>query len=75
VMLIGRFAPIGILLALSGSMIQRKRTAEVGLRTDSVTFSVVLIGTILIVVVLTFFPFLALGPILSLFKHYTTGHG
>ena len=75
VMLIGRFAPIGILLALSGSMIQRKRTAEVGLKTDSVTFSVVLIGTILILVVLTFFPFLALGPILSFFKHYTTGYG
>jgi K+-transporting ATPase ATPase A chain len=75
VMLIGRFAPIAILLALSGSMIQRKRTAEVGLRTDSVTFSIVLIGTILILVVLTFFPFLAVGPILSFFKHYTTGRG
>lgn len=75
VMLIGRFAPIGLLLALSGSMIQRKRTAEVGLRTDSVTFSVVLVGTILILVVLTFFPFLALGPILSFFQHLTTGFG
>jgi K+-transporting ATPase ATPase A chain len=75
VMLIGRFAPIGLLLALSGSMIQRKRTAEVGLKTDSVTFSVVLVGTILILVVLTFFPFLALGPILSFFQHRTTGFG
>jgi K+-transporting ATPase ATPase A chain len=75
VMLIGRFAPIGLLLALSGSMIKRKRTAEIGLRTDSVTFSVVLVGTILILVVLTFFPFLALGPILSFFQHRTTGFG
>jgi K+-transporting ATPase ATPase A chain len=75
VMLIGRFAPIGLLLALSGSMIQRKRTAEIGLRTDSVTFSIVLIGTILILVVLTFFPFLALGPILSFLQHRTTGFG
>jgi K+-transporting ATPase ATPase A chain len=75
VMLIGRFAPIGLLLALSGSMLKRKRTSEVGLKTDSVTFSVVLVGTILIVVVLTFFPFLALGPILSLFQHRTTGFG
>ena len=75
VMLIGRFAPICLLLALSGSMLHRKRTSEVGLKTDSVTFSVVLIGTILIVVVLTFFPFLALGPILSLFQHRTTGFG
>jgi K+-transporting ATPase ATPase A chain len=75
VMLVGRFAPIGLLLALSGSMIQRKRTAEVGLRTDSAIFSVVLVGTILILVVLTFFPFLALGPILSFFQHHTTGFG
>ena len=75
VMLIGRFAPIGLLLALSGSMIKRKRTAEIGLRTDSVTFSVVLVATILILVVLTFFPFLALGPILSFFQHRTTGFG
>ena len=75
VMLVGRFAPICLLLALSGSMIQRKRTSEVGLKTDSVTFSVVLVGTILIVVVLTFFPFLALGPILSFFRHLTTGFG
>ena len=75
VMLIGRFAPICLLLALSGSMIQRRRTSEVGLKTDSVTFSVVLVGTILIVVVLTFFPFLALGPIRSFFRHLTTGFG
>jgi K+-transporting ATPase ATPase A chain len=75
VMLIGRYAPIGLLLALSGSMIQRKRTAEVGLRTDTVTFSVVLVGTILILVVLTFFPFLAIGPIRSFFQHRTTGFG
>jgi K+-transporting ATPase ATPase A chain len=75
VMLIGRFVPIALLLALSGSMIQRKRTAEVGLRTDSVVFSVVLIGTVLILIVLTFFPFLALGPILSFFQHRTTEFG
>jgi len=75
VMLIGRFAPIGLLLALSGSMIGRKRTAEVGLKTDSVTFTVVLIATVLIMVVLTFFPFLALGPISSFFKGLTNGVG
>jgi K+-transporting ATPase ATPase A chain len=75
VILVGRYAPIGLLLALSGSMIGRKRTAEVGLKTDSVTFGIILVGTILIVVVLTFFPFLALGPILSLFKGLTNGVG
>jgi len=68
VMFLGRYAPIGVLLALSGSMIGRKRSTEVGLKTDSVVFSLVLIGSILILVVLTFFPFLALGPIASYFQ-------
>ena len=64
----GRFAPIGILLALAGSMIGRKRSTEVSLRTDSLTFSIVLIGSVLVLVVLTFFPFLVLGPILTYFQ-------
>jgi K+-transporting ATPase ATPase A chain len=75
VMFVGRYAPIGLLLALSGSMIGRKRTPEVGLKTDGITFTIVLIGTIIILVVLTFFPFLALGPILSYFQGHTTGFG
>ena len=65
VIFLGRFAPIGILLALGGSFVGRKRTIVTGLRTDTLTFSVVLIGSILILVILTFFPFLALGPLLS----------
>lgn len=73
VMFFGRFAPVGLLLALSGSMINRRRTSEVGLRTDSLTFTVVLVGSILLLVVLTFFPFLALGPILELFQHRVNG--
>ena len=68
VIFLGRYAPIGILLALGGSMLGRKRSPEVGLKTDSVVFSLVLIGSILILVVLTFFPFLALGPILQYFQ-------
>jgi K+-transporting ATPase ATPase A chain len=75
VMFAGRFAPIILLLALAGSMIGRKRHAEVGLRTDSITFSAVLIGATLILVVLTFFPFLALGPILSFFQGQLNGFG
>jgi K+-transporting ATPase ATPase A chain len=63
-----RYGPIAILLALSGSMIGRKRSSEVTLRTDSNTFSVVLIGSILILVVLTFMPFLVLGPLLPYFQ-------
>ena len=73
VMLFGRFVPIGLLLSLSGSMINRRRTSEIGLRTDSITFTVVLVGSILLLVVLTFFPFLALGPILELFQHRVNG--
>ncbi|MGD1054922.1 MAG: potassium-transporting ATPase subunit KdpA, partial [Nitrososphaerales archaeon] len=75
VIFIGRYAPIGILLALGGSMIGRKRSAVSGLKTDSVTFSLVLIGSVLILVVLTFFPFLALGPILSYFQGSVNGFG
>jgi len=73
VMFIGRFAPIGLLLALAGSMISRKRSTEIGLRTDSITFTIVLIGSILLLVVLTFFPFLALGPILEFFQKRVNG--
>ena len=73
VMLIGRFAPIGLLLALAGSMINRKRSTEIGLRTDSITFTIVLVGSILLLVVLTFFPFLALGPVLEFFQKRVNG--
>jgi len=75
VMLAGRFTPIALLLALSGSMIGRKRSTEVGLKTDSVIFSLVLVGSTLVLVVLTFFPFLALGPILSFFQGYVNSFG
>ncbi|HVP23513.1 MAG TPA: potassium-transporting ATPase subunit KdpA [Conexivisphaerales archaeon] len=68
VIFIGRYAPIGVLLALSGSMIGRRRSAESGLKTDSVVFALILVGAILILVVLTFFPFLAMGPLLALFQ-------
>ncbi len=75
VMFAGRFLPIFLLLALAGSMIGRKRHLEVGLRTDSITFSVVLVGSTLILVVLTFFPFLAMGPILSYLQGHVNGFG
>jgi K+-transporting ATPase ATPase A chain len=75
VILIGRYAPIAILLALAGSMIGRNRVTTVGLKTDSVVFSLVLVGSIIILVVLTFFPFLALGPLLSYFQGRVNGYG
>jgi K+-transporting ATPase ATPase A chain len=73
VIFIGRYAPIAILLALSGSMIGRKRGGTTGLRTDSPIFTIVLVASIIILVVLTFFPFLAIGPISSFFRGLTNG--
>ena len=74
VMLVGRYAPIAILLALSGSMIGRKRGGTTsGLRTDTFIFTLVLIAAILILVVLTFFPFLAVGPLEEFFKGMVNG--
>jgi K+-transporting ATPase ATPase A chain len=73
VIFVGRFAPLAILLALSGSMIGRKRGSTSGLKTDSPIFTIVLVVSIIILVVLTFFPFLALGPISSFFRGLTNG--
>jgi K+-transporting ATPase ATPase A chain len=73
VMAVGRYGPMGLLLALSGSMVGRRRGAGTGLRTDSVTFSLILIASTLVLVALTFFPFLALGPILSLLQGRLNG--
>jgi potassium-transporting ATPase potassium-binding subunit len=74
VILIGRFAPIAILLALSGSMIGRKRGGNSsGLKTDTLIFTIVLMASIIILVILTFFPFLAIGPIASFFKGLVNG--
>jgi len=62
------------LLALGGSMINRKRlTTEAGVRTDSPLFALILVGSILVLVLLTFFPFLALGPILEFFQGRVNG--
>ncbi len=73
VIFIGRYAPLAILLALSGSMIGRKRGGTTGLKTDSPIFTIVLVASIIILVVLTFFPFLALGPISSFFRGLVNG--
>ena len=75
VILVGRYAPIAILLALSGSMIGRKRGGTTsGLKTDTLIFTLVLVAAIIILVVLTFFPFLAIGPIASFFKGLVNGY-
>ena len=66
-MIIGRFGIIVPVLALAGSMVEKK-AAPAGPGTFQTTgplFTILLIGTILIVGALTFFPALALGPIVE----------
>ena len=66
-MLIGRYGMIIPILALAGSMAGKRRVAaSLGtFPTTGVLFSVLVIGVIIIVGALTFFPALALGPIVE----------
>jgi K+-transporting ATPase ATPase A chain len=66
-MLIGRFGPIMLVLAIAGSMAGKKITpAGAGtFQTTGGLFSGLLAGVVLIVGALTFFPALALGPIVE----------
>lgn len=66
-MLIGRFFVILPVLAIAGHMAQKKTTpASAGtFPTDSATFTFLLIGIVVIVGALTFFPALALGPVVE----------
>jgi K+-transporting ATPase ATPase A chain len=66
-MMFARYAPILFALAVAGAL-AGKRVTPAGLgtmRTDNVTFSVLLIGVIVLVGALTFFPALLLGPIVQ----------
>ncbi|MFI7293652.1 potassium-transporting ATPase subunit KdpA [Streptomyces sp. NPDC050121] len=64
-MLLGRFLPIVFVLALAGSLAEQKPIpATAGtLRTEKPLFTGLLVGAILIITGLTFFPALALGPL------------
>ncbi|WP_328862117.1 potassium-transporting ATPase subunit KdpA [Streptomyces sp. NBC_00306] len=64
-MLLGRFLPIVFVLALAGSLAEQKPVpATAGtLRTDKPLYAGLLVGTILIIAGLTYFPALALGPL------------
>jgi K+-transporting ATPase ATPase A chain len=66
-MLIGRYGMIIPILALAGSMVEKRRVApSLGtFPTTGALFSVLLVGVIVIVGALTFFPALALGPIVE----------
>lgn len=63
-MMLGRFIPIVFVLALAGSLAQQDKVPVTAgtLPTHRPQFVGLLIGTILIVTALTYFPVLALGP-------------
>ena len=66
-MLLGRFLPMLVALAVGGAL-AGKRVTPPGLgtmRTDTPVFVVLLVGTILLVALLTFVPALLLGPIVQ----------
>jgi K+-transporting ATPase ATPase A chain len=66
-MLFARYAPILFTLAVAGSLAGKKISpAGLGtMRTDNPTFVILLIGIIVLVGALTFFPALLLGPIVQ----------
>ncbi|MFB7239242.1 potassium-transporting ATPase subunit KdpA [Streptomyces sp. NPDC056269] len=64
-MLLGRFLPMVFVLALAGSLAEQRPVPETAgtLRTEKPLFTGLLVGTILIITGLTYFPALALGPL------------
>jgi K+-transporting ATPase ATPase A chain len=65
VMLLARYIPIILPLAIAGSLARKRATAQSAgtLAVDTGTFGVMLIATILFLGALTFFPAAALGPV------------
>ena len=72
-MLIGRFFFIMPVLALAGNLAKKKIVPESGgsFPVAGVTFVLLLVGTVLIVGVLSFFPALSVGPIV---EHFLMAH-
>ncbi|MGW6394186.1 potassium-transporting ATPase subunit KdpA [Streptomyces sp. NPDC055103] len=64
-MLLGRFLPMVFVLALAGSLAEQTPVPETAgtLRTEKPLFTGLLVGTIMIIAGLTYFPALALGPL------------
>ncbi len=74
VMLAGRFLMIVPILAIGGSMLNKKVVAEGPgtFPTNGALFTLLLVGVIVIVGALTFFPALSLGPII---EHFSAAAG
>ncbi|KUL59288.1 potassium-transporting ATPase subunit KdpA [Streptomyces sp. NRRL S-1521] len=64
-MLLGRFLPMVFVLALAGSLAEQRPVPKTAgtLRTEKPLFTGLLVGTIMIITGLTYFPALALGPL------------
>jgi K+-transporting ATPase ATPase A chain len=64
-MLLGRYLPIIGPIAIAGSLAAKKTVpeSEGTLKVDTVAFGIVLLGVLLVVAALSFFPALTLGPI------------
>jgi len=71
VMLLGRYLPILLPLAIAGSLAAKSSVAESSgtLRTDTATFGMMTFAIILFLGALTFFPVALLGPILEHLSH------
>jgi K+-transporting ATPase ATPase A chain len=70
VMLIGRYIPIAGPIAIAGSLAAKKTVpeSEGTLKVDTVAFGIVLLGVLIVVAALSFFPALTLGPIAEFFS-------
>lgn len=65
IMMLGRFVPIVLVLSLAGSLAAQDKTPETAgtLPTHRPLFVALLLGTTVVIVALTYFPLLALGPL------------
>ncbi len=74
-MLVGRFLMIVPLLAMAGALAKKQAVPVTSgtFPTDNPTFAALLIGVVLIVGALTYFPGLALGPIVEHFQLHALG--
>jgi len=62
-MFLGRFAPLGLMLAIAGSFtIKDRREVIEPIKTQGPLFISVLIVITFLLTALTFFPFLVIGP-------------
>jgi len=66
-MMVARYLPILFVLAVAGALVRKKvHPAGLGtMRTDNPTFVVLLVGVVILVGALTFFPALLLGPVVQ----------